>query len=178
MSTRYSLGDREPINLIGLYQREQSAFTRPALGFEATANLIGGANTELHFRPDWVTRLLNRLYLAAYGAIAARRQCRVRLHQARPEPLGRGVPRGVRGRCRACSALRETQWEFGSPPQESTGLEDIGFLGGFDPEDAVALTWQNLVPGPDGQAQDLRARDIDPLIRVAGRGDEPRRSCI
>ena len=30
MSTRYSLGERGAINLIGLYQREQSAFNRPA----------------------------------------------------------------------------------------------------------------------------------------------------
>ena len=51
LSTRYSLGDRGAINLIGMYQKEQSAFTRPALGFEASANLIGGINTELHFKP-------------------------------------------------------------------------------------------------------------------------------
>ena len=61
MSTRYSLGDRGAINLIGMYQQEQSAFTRPALGFEATANLIGGVNTELHFRPQGITRFLNSL---------------------------------------------------------------------------------------------------------------------
>ena len=42
LSTRYSLGERGAINLIGLYQREQSAFNRPPLGFEASANLIGG----------------------------------------------------------------------------------------------------------------------------------------
>ena len=61
MATRYSLGDRGAINLIGMYQREQSAFTRPALGFEASANLIGGVNTELHFKPTWVNSFLNKL---------------------------------------------------------------------------------------------------------------------
>ena len=61
MSTRYALGDRSSINLIGLYQREESAFNRPALGFEATANLIGGANTQLQFRPQGITRFLNSL---------------------------------------------------------------------------------------------------------------------
>ena len=30
LTTRYSLGERGAINLIGIYQREQSAFTRPA----------------------------------------------------------------------------------------------------------------------------------------------------
>ena len=44
-----------------MYQQEQSAFTRPALGFEASANLIGGVNTELHFKPTWVNSFLNKL---------------------------------------------------------------------------------------------------------------------
>ena len=43
-------------------------------------------------------------------------------------------------------SLQEMTWEFGSQPQQATGLEDIGFAGGFLPEDAVALTWQNLIP--------------------------------
>ena len=47
------------INLIGMYQREQSAFNRPPLGFEASANLVAGVNTELHFKPQALTRLLN-----------------------------------------------------------------------------------------------------------------------
>ena len=41
LSTRYALGDVGAINLIGMYQREQSAFNRPPLGFEASANLVG-----------------------------------------------------------------------------------------------------------------------------------------
>ena len=61
LSTQYRLGDVGAINLIGMYQREQSAFNRPPLGFEASANLIGGINTELSFRPLGVTRLLNKL---------------------------------------------------------------------------------------------------------------------
>ena len=44
-----------------MYQREQSAFNRPPLGFEASANLIGGINTALHFKPAGVSRLLNHL---------------------------------------------------------------------------------------------------------------------
>ena len=98
MTTRYSLGERGAINLIGLYQREQSAFTRPALGFEASANLIGGVNTELHFKPAWLTGLLNKLITSAiHRAVAARRERRGRLHQAGPQPLGAGLPGGVRG---------------------------------------------------------------------------------
>ena len=31
---------------MGIYQREQTRFNRPPLGFEAAANLIGGVNTD------------------------------------------------------------------------------------------------------------------------------------
>ena len=58
---------------------------------------------------------------------------------------------GEAGRRRV--ACGETQWEFGSRPQQPDGLEDIGFAGGFDPADAVALTWQNLIPGPNGTSR-------------------------
>jgi hypothetical protein len=61
LSTRYSLGEVGEINLIGMYQREQSAFNRPPLGFEASANLIGGINTALHFKTSVVSRLLSKL---------------------------------------------------------------------------------------------------------------------
>ncbi len=37
----------------------------------------------------------------------------------------------------------------------------------------MALTWQNLVPGPDGNALELRPQDIDRQIRLAGRGEAP-----
>ena len=60
-SARYSLGDLGSVNLIGIYQYEQTAFNRPPLGFEPEATLVGGINTELHFRPMGVTRFLNSL---------------------------------------------------------------------------------------------------------------------
>ena len=56
LSTRYPLGDVGAINLIGMYQREQSAFNRPPLGFEASANLVGGINTELTSSRVAITR--------------------------------------------------------------------------------------------------------------------------
>ena len=175
MSTRYSLGDRGAINLIGMYQREQSAFTRPALGFEATANLIGGVNTELHFRPQGITRFLNSLTSSSTTAPSlfdvnaefaftkpdANRSGEAYLEEFESES-GLQVP------------MREAQWEFGSQPENAAGLEDIGFAA-FDPADAVQLIWQNLVPisSTNPQPIELRPQDIDTLIRLAGRGEQP-----
>ena len=175
MSTRYSLGERGAVNLIGMYQREQSAFTRPALGFEATANLIGGVNTELHFRPQGITRFLNSLTSSSTTAPSlfdvnaefaftkpdANRSGEAYLEEFESES-GLQVP------------MREAQWEFGSQPENAAGLEDIGFAA-FDPADAVQLIWQNLVPisSTNPQPIELRPQDIDTLIRLAGRGEQP-----
>ena len=72
--------------------------------------------------------------------------------------------------------MRETQWEFGSVPQSAVGLEDIGFVTAFRCRRTPSqLTWQNLVPRAPATNQpiELRPQDIDTLIRLAGRGEEP-----
>ena len=175
MSTRYSLGDRGAINLIGMYQREQSAFTRPALGFEATANLIGGVNTELHFKPQFLNRLLGGLVTSPASAPSLL-DIDAEFAFTKPDPSrsGEAYLEEFEGESGLEVSLRESQWEFGSRPQDPRGLLDL-FPGGFTQDDAVALTWQNLVPrGPgDPNPIEIRPQDIDPFIRLAGRGEEP-----
>jgi hypothetical protein len=174
MATRYSLGERGAINLIGMYQREQSAFTRPALGFEASANLIAGVNTELHFKPTWLNSFLDKVVTSKASAPSLF-DVNAELAFSKPDPnrSGQAYLEEFEGEAGLNVPLRETQWEFGSRPQQPNGLEDIGFAGGFDDADAVALTWQNLVPGPGGQALELHPQDIDTLIRLAGKGEAP-----
>jgi len=173
LATRYSLGDRGAINLIGMYQQEQSAFTRPALGFEASANLIGGVNTELHFKPTWVNGALNKLVTRKAEA-PSQFDVNAEFAFSKPDPnrSGQAYLEEFEGDAGLTVSLRESGWEFGSRPQSNLGLEDV-LPGGFSDDDAVALTWQNLATDQNGQVRELRARDIDPLIRVAGQGDNP-----
>ena len=175
LATTYNLGDVGAVNLIGMYQREQSAFNRPPLGFEASANLIGGVNTALHFKPGGVSRFLNRLTTRPATApslfdinaeFAFTKPDQNRSGQAYVEEFEAeaGLP----------LSLQENVWEFGSQPQEANGLEDLGFAGGFLPEDAVALTWQNLIPqSGSNQPFELHPQDIDTLIRISGRTEQP-----
>jgi hypothetical protein len=174
MSTRYSLGERGAINLIGMYQREQSAFTRPALGFEATANLIGGVNTELHFRPQGITSFLNKLTSSATSAPSLL-DVNAEFAFSKPDPnrSGEAYLEEFESESGLLVPMREAQWEFGSMPESARGLEDIGIVA-FDSADAVQLIWQNLVPVEGtNQPVELRPQDIDTLIRLAGRGEEP-----
>ena len=175
MSTRYALGDRSSINLIGLYQREQSAFNRPALGFEATANLIGGVNTQLQFRPQGITRFLNSLTSSPTTAPSLL-DVNAEFAFSKPDPnrSGEAYLEEFEAESGLQVPMREAEWEFGSAPQEAVGLEDIGFAA-FDPADAVQLVWQSLVPisSSDPRPIEIRPQDIDPFIRLAGRGEQP-----
>ncbi len=172
-STRYSLGDLGAINLLGLYQKEQTAFTRPALGFEASANLIGGVNTELHFKPSGLTRLLNGL-TSRPSTAPSLLDVNAEFAFTKPDPnrSGQAYLEEFEGEAGINVSLQESSWEFGSRPQQATGLEDIGFGAGFDLADAVQLTWQNLIPRADGSPVELRPQDIDTLIRIAGRTED------
>jgi hypothetical protein len=173
LSTTYSLGERGEINLIGMYQREQSAFNRPQLGLEASANLVAGVNTDLRFKPQAITRLLNKLTSTPTTAPSAL-DLSGEFAVTHPDPnrSGQAYLEEFEGDAGLPVSLRESAWEFGSRPQSGDGLADIGFGGGFDPEDAVQLTWQNLVEGTDRQAFELRPEDLDTLIRISGSSEQ------
>ena len=61
LAARYDLGTVGEVDLTGLFQREQSAFTRPPLGLEPSASFIGGLSTRLNFQPGWLTRAVDAL---------------------------------------------------------------------------------------------------------------------
>lgn len=171
-SARYSMGDRGNINLIGIYQYEQTAFNRPPLGFEPEATLVGGVTTDLHFKPNVVTRLLDGL--ATGGATApSRLDLNAEFAVTRPDPnrAGAAYLEEFEGDAGLDVSMREGNWEFGSRPQAPDGLvTDLPeFAAGFDSTWAVALSWQNLIPACAGCGPvELRAEDIDPNIRIAG----------
>jgi hypothetical protein len=173
-SSTYSLGRTGAVNLIGVFQREATAYNRPQLGFEAKANLVAGVNTALRFEPFAITRALDRF---VPGALTAPSQVTVNAELAFSKPdanrsgaayleefeadAGRAIP------------LSEHTWQFASAPQRTDGLGPLlGFGSTFEPDDAVALTWQNLVPTSDGSPFRLRPQDIDTSIVIVGRGEQ------
>jgi len=171
LTTRYSLGDRGSINFMGLYQQENTAFNRPPLGFEPTANLIGGVTADLHFEPQGVTRFLNGLttrettapsILDVNAEFAFSRPVANRIGEAFLEEFEADASRLI--------SLSEAAWEFGSMPQRADGIALPGFQAGFDSTNAVQLTWQNLVI-QNGQVVEIRPQDIDSNIVIIGRGE-------
>jgi hypothetical protein len=174
ISGRYDLGRLGAVNLMGLYQREQSAFSRPALGFEASANLVAGGNTELHFRPSFLSRLVSSI-TAGRISTPATLDVNAELAFTKPDPnrSGQAYIDEFEGEAGAAVSLRDALWEFSSVPQSTAGLDlSLGFGAAFDRDDAVQMIWQNLVPAAGGVAE-FFPQDIDPNIETSGRSRTP-----
>lgn len=170
-STQYSLGENGVFNVVGMYQREQTVFSRPQLGFEAKANLVGGANTRFSFQPMAVTRFLDGL-TSSPATAPSRLDVNAEVAFTRPDPNRSGAAYLEEFEADAGFqvSLREGSWGWGSRPQRADGLEAIGFAAGFDSASAVQLSWQNLVKSGNTALQ-FRPIEIDPNIRIAGRGE-------
>ena len=174
LTSRYSLGEVGSINLIGVFQREASAFNRPQLGFEAKANMVGGASADLHFRSDGLTNFMNKL-VSTPSSAPSRIDLNGEVAFSKPDPNRSGAAylEEFEREVGTPISLREQVWEFGSAPQRTDGVNPLfGFGPTFDLQDAVQLTWQNLIPDAAQRPLQLRPQDIDSTIVLAGKGDQ------
>ncbi|MGH7733226.1 MAG: hypothetical protein ACREOE_05860, partial [Gemmatimonadales bacterium] len=167
-TSTYKIADVGDVNLIGIYQKQQSAYNRPPIGFEPTSNFTGGLTTNLGFQGGGLTHLVS--HLSPAGATAP---SRLDLHgelaftKPNPNQAGAAYVEDFEGGGGLSVSLRENSWNFSSVPERPYGLEGIGFAAGFDSADAVMLTWQNLYRDPaTGTAVQVRTTDIDSLIRL------------
>jgi hypothetical protein len=130
-------------------------------------------STDLRFKPTAVTRFLNHL-TSAPATAPSRLDLNAEVALTKPDPnrSGQAYLEEFEGDPGVPLSLRETLWEFGSKPEFTDGVQNL-FGGAFDTTEAVQLTWQNLIPDPaTGSPAQLRARDIDNRIQVAGQQDQ------
>ncbi|PYO40839.1 MAG: cell surface protein SprA, partial [Gemmatimonadetes bacterium] len=169
LAARYDLGATGEVDLTGLFQREQSAFTRPPLGLEPSASFIGGISTRLNFQPAWLTRAVDALpgvhtdapsFLNISGEVA--------VSKPSPNPLGQAYIEEFESEGGRFVTLNETAWHWGSVPTTPRGAEPFGIAGAFNPLDAAFLTWQSLPVHLNGRPVQFLAQDIDPTIKVSG----------
>jgi hypothetical protein len=171
VASSYSLGGLGSIGAVAFYQKEATTFNRPPLGFEASANLIAGITSDLHFKSDGLTRLINGLtskpavepsHLDLTGEVA----------MSRPDPnrSGQAYLEEFEGDFGTPIGLRESNWEFGSAPKDATGISDV-VGAAFSTDDAVQMTWQNLVPDGLGGVAEFKPQDIDDKIQISNGTD-------
>ncbi len=172
LTTTYSLGRTGSVSLLGLYQQEQSAFTRPPLGFEPTANFVGGITTDLRFESRGLTNFLNGLTSAPASAPST---LDLNAEVALSRPVANRIGQAYLDEFEADAGIRismsETNWEFGSIPSRTDGITTPGFGAVFDTADVVQMTWQNFVL-KGGQVKEVRPQDIDSTIVIAGQQGE------
>ena len=173
LTARYDLGDHGSISALGIYQNQRTTFTRPPLGFEPQSNLVAGVTGNFRFEPLRLTRLLNALPMVHTEAPSlVTLDAEVATSRPSPNVVGVAYVETFEGEAGLFLPLGENQWEYGSRPGSAHGLTGTGIdpVLGFSDNDAVPLTWQNLIPTAGGQTFQLRSQDIDPSILVQGTG--------
>lgn len=173
LTTSYRVGQAGSFHAIGIYQQENTVFNRPPVGFEPTANLVGGVTGDFRFQPTWPTRFLNSI---VSGGTQAQSGLDLKGEFAFTAPQGNRAGQAYleefEGGAGLQVSLRETAWEFSSVPEHGDGFEAVDIIGPPDSADAVQLTWQNLVDDGSGRPVEVRAQSIDSLIRISG-GAQP-----
>jgi motility/secretion related protein SprA len=169
LAAKYDLGAQGAVNFTGLFQRQQSAFTRPPLGLEPSASFIGGISTELHFQPEWITRAVDALPLAHTSAPSFLNvNAEVAVSKPSPNQVGQAYLEEFEADAGRLISLNETAWHWGSIPTTGRGAEGFGITTGFDPVEAAFLTWQSLPIHANGSAVQFFPTQIDPTIRLTG----------
>ncbi|MGD0485265.1 MAG: cell surface protein SprA, partial [Gemmatimonadales bacterium] len=172
LQARYDFGEHGTLTGLGLLQRQRTTFTRPPLGFEPSSNFVGGVTGNFRFAPDGLTRALNHLPFVS-TEVPSQITLDAELATSRPSPNQVGVAyvETFEEEGGIFLGLGENLWEYGSRPASPRGLEAHGIdaVLGFQDQDAVPLTWQNLIGNSTGVVQ-FRTSDIDPSVVVQGTG--------
>jgi len=172
LEARYDFGEHGTLTALGLLQRQRTTFTRPPLGFEPSSHFVGGITGNFRFAPDGLTRLVQALPFVRTDAPSSV-TLDAELATSRPSlnQLGVAYVETFEEEGGTFLSLGENLWEYGSRPASARGLEAHGIdaVLGFQDQDAVPFTWQNLIQTSTGIVQ-FRASEIDPSIVVQGAG--------
>ncbi len=174
LAARYDLGTTGQVNLTGLFQKEQSTFNRPPLGFEPSSSFIGGISTELRFQPEWLTRAADALHGVRTDAPSFLNvSAELAVSKPSPNRFGQAYLEEFEAEAGRFISLAENAWHWGSVPTAVRGAEPYGIVGAFDPVNAAFLTWQSLPYNVDTLNRryvpiQFLPQEIDPTIRFAG----------
>ena len=173
LAAHYDLGTVGQVNFTGMFQKEQSTFNRPPLGFEPSSSFIGGLSTRLHFQPEWLSRAADALPGVRTDAPSSvSLAAEIAMSKPSPNHFGQAYLEEFEGEAARFVPLSENVWQWGSVPTAVRGAEPYGIVGVFDPVNAAFLTWQGLpynVINNRFQPVQFLPQEIDPTIRVVGR---------
>ncbi len=172
--TRAALGSKGGLDLLTLYRSERSVVTRPQLGTEPGAELMGGVSGGTSTGLAWMDRLLERvpgLRLDGRSSLSLDGEFAVSL----PNPNTRGAAfvDDFDAAAEVPISLLASDWQLGSAPSTSEGVETV-LPPTLDETSAVPLVWQHSwilgAPGVDsvGVREGYLPQEIDHQIKVQG----------
>lgn len=169
LAAKYDLGTTGDVNFTGLFQNQQSAFTRPPLGSEPASSFIGGMTTELHFQPMGISRLFSGLP-GVGGDVPSFLNVNTEIAMSKPSPnkAGQAYLEEFETDAGRPISLSDVDWRWGSIPTSTRGATGLGIGAAFDTANAAALTWQSLPLNADGSVIQFFPQQIDPQIVLAG----------
>ena len=175
LRTHTPIGARGGIDVLGLYQSEKSVVTRPILGTEPGAALMGGVSGRYDAPAGWMDRLLQSvpgLNFSGSSSFSVDGELAVSLPN--PNTRGRGFVDDFDGGAQLPIGLRSSDWVLGSAPSSREGAEAV-LPGVLDQTTAGPLVWQHtwVVQSTAGDSVGVQEglfprRDIDAQIRVQG----------
>ncbi|HKJ92887.1 MAG TPA: cell surface protein SprA, partial [Longimicrobiales bacterium] len=167
LTSRYALGTVGEVDFTGMYQSEKTLMTRPQLGTEPGAIMLGGASTQLNFGASWLDDVLARLPL--HGTDSSTIAIHSELATSRPDPNTRGDTYldDFESTDELSLSLEQHSWRLGSMPQDATGATTVlpwplGLL------NATPLVWQDRYLQAGREVGFLQPQQIDRQINVAG----------
>ncbi len=171
LQSTYHFGSRGRIDAITLFQRERTVFTRPSLGFEPQAMFLGGLSTELQFRADGLTRVLDALPLIKTN-VPSMLEISGEIAVSRPNPnlTGQAYIEEFEAVRSTRIGLDEQKFQLGSRPLSGRGVpvSHLDALGEFNTSDAVTFIWQNAIEKADGEPFEVGPQEIDSSIVLTG----------
>jgi hypothetical protein len=168
LHARSPLGEFGEVNLVGLYQGEQSLVRRPQLGMTPRAVMLGGLSGRLAFQADWLANALQAVPFLRADSIA-RLDITGEMAMSAPDPNRRGDTYldDFEATDEIPLSLETFEWRLGSAPQDPSGAEILPWP--LTPRNAAKLVWQDRYLDPTGREVGfLTAQEIDQQIAFAG----------
>ncbi|HET9949247.1 MAG TPA: cell surface protein SprA, partial [Longimicrobiales bacterium] len=175
LRTHADLGTGGGIDLLGLYQSERSVASRPILGTEPGAALLGGLSGSYRADVGWMSSLLDRvpgLDVEGESTLSVSGELAVSLPN--PNTRGRAFVDDFDAASQLPVSLLAQDWVLGSAPAFRDGAE-AALPATLDQTSAAPLVWQHtwVVESPSGDSVDVHEglfprTEVDRQIRVAG----------
>ncbi|MGH7444564.1 MAG: cell surface protein SprA, partial [Longimicrobiales bacterium] len=172
MNARYDLGERGELNVVGLYQAEQTLLNRPQLGTEPGSIFLGGVSGSLDLGGALLDRALDAIPLVSLtNPSRVRLEGEIAMSAPNPNRFGDAYLDDFETSDQIPLDVRRQAWHLGSVPDALTG--DPALIPfSFDVATAAPLVWQHDYTTAGGVVAGnvLPQRDVDQSIVITNTG--------